>query len=134
MNETMKYLGALTLGVVLSLLLGVTQLHAQSSEPPTMLTGEHFEPGAALGDPDCDPPAGAPRLELQPPKATAASIGSGTFYLCFDAFCGECPSGTHCAIEACGSLSAPHCTFAFACVGSCFVANCSFLAPDCREF
>lgn len=133
MNETMKYFGALTLGVVLSVLLGVPLFPVQANEPPP-LTRELFEPGAALEDPECDPPAEAPRLELQPPKATAASISSGTFYLCFDAFCGECPSGTHCAIEACGSLSAPHCTFDFACVGSCFVANCSFLAPDCREF
>lgn len=81
MNETKRYFGALTLGVVLSVLLGVPQFPVQANEPP-LLTGEHFEPGAALGDPECDPPAGAPRLELQPPKATPTSHSSGTFLVC----------------------------------------------------
>lgn len=139
MKEMTKRLGALTLGVTLTLFLGVSALHAAGNEtlgdetaavPPAEL----LDDGAP--EPGCDLPAEAPRLEVQPPKATPASGSSGSFYVCFDStfLCGECPGGTHCATEACGSTFNPQCTFQFSCVTSCIVTNCTAIVRSCNDF
>lgn len=139
MKEMTKLFGALTLVVALTLFVGASALDATENvttgnETAAVLPAELMDDGAP--GPGCDLPAEVPRLEVQPPKATPASGSSGSFYVCFDStfLCGECPSGTHCATEACGSTFNPQCTFRFSCVSSCIVTNCTAIVRSCNDF
>lgn len=134
MKDVVKAFGVLSLAVLLALVFGGLALHAETGAEPSVATADLPAGETVQPDPECDPPAEASLLDLQPPTATPASGSSGSFYVCFgnDLLCGGCPGGTHCATEACGSFLNPTCTFQMSCVTSCQVSpGCRFIGHSC---
>lgn len=135
MKDVVKSFGVLSLAVLLTLCLGGAALYAETGEAPSVATADLdlVEAEAVQPDPECESPADAPLLDLQPPTAVPAS--SGTFFVCLgsDLFCsGGCPSGTRCATEACGSFLRPTCTFQTSCVTACQVSpGCWAIGLNC---
>lgn len=133
MKKKMKFYATLTLGLLPTLALSAAAFSSEGRALAGVAPVELCPNRVTLSGKGCEPPTETPLLDLQPPNATAASDISGSFfYMCNDFFCGECPSGTRCAIKACGSIFNPCCTFQAACVTSCTVAaRCTLLCTDC---
>lgn len=133
-KKTASWLGTVIVGALL--VTGVAAgLPAEAGETPMVTqvegAGIVFTTAAPQG---CDAALDPEGLDLLA-SASGASGSSGTFYVCLgsDVFCGGgCPSGTHCATEACGSFLRPACTFRTACVGGCQVSpGCYSIANSC---
>jgi len=134
-----RTLGALVFSATLVSALAVPA-YAVDTNTPSLEELERalFAPDAAAvpdleaaeaGTTEPDPSLGQP--ESQP-------LSGGSFYICLssDLLCGgPCPSGTHCATEACGSPFNTCCTFQTACVGGCQVSpGCSAICRSCNDF
>jgi len=133
MKDVVKSIAVLSLAALFALCLGGQALHAETGAAPSVATPDLLEAESVQPDPECDAPAEAPLLDLEPPTAIPAS--HGTFFICInDIFCNGgagCTSG-RCATEACGSFANPACTFQTSCVTGCQLSpGCQAIAHSC---
>lgn len=138
MRKATRTLGALIVGAALVSVLAAPA-HAVETAAPTLAELETvlFAPDVAAAPAEATEATASPEPAPSLGQPEPEPLSSGIFYICLnsDFFCGgPCPSGTHCATEACGSPFNACCTFQASCVGGCQVSpGCQSLCSSCRD-